>query len=140
VTIVTLPLVAYYFNQISWMGLLVNFLVVPFTGLVLVPLGLGCALWLLATQASVLPLAGLIHLFSAALIDGVRTVAGLPGVLLYVAAPTIPLMCAFYGSTWIGLTRSVSFYTRVGAMLAMGVIIVWGSGRRVRSPVITWYG
>ncbi len=125
VTIVTLPLVAYYFNQIPWMGLLANFLVVPFTGLILVPLGLGCALWLITVQASTLPLAGLVHVFSTPLMDGVRMFASLPGVFLYVAAPTVPLMCAFYGATWISLTRYFSFCTRVGAMLAMSLTIGW---------------
>lgn len=124
-TIVTLPLVAYYFNQIPWMGLLANFLVVPFTGLILVPLGLGSAVWLIAAQASTLPLAGLVHALSTPLIDGVRMFAGLPGVFLYVAAPTVPLMCAFYGATWISLTRYCSYSTRGGSMLAMSLIIGW---------------
>ena len=125
VTIVTLPLVAYYFNQIPWMGLFANFLVVPFTGLILVPLGLGSAFWLMAVHASTLPLAGLIHVFSTPLIDGVRMVAGLPGVFLYVAAPTVPLMSAFYGTTWISLTRSFCFYTRAAAIFSMSLIIGW---------------
>ena len=36
----TLPLVMYYFNQISLVGLLANFIMVPMIGLVAVPLGL----------------------------------------------------------------------------------------------------
>ncbi|GIW53976.1 MAG: hypothetical protein KatS3mg082_0380 [Nitrospiraceae bacterium] len=39
VTLVTLPLVAYYFNQVAWVGLIANLIVVPLAGLALVPSG-----------------------------------------------------------------------------------------------------
>ena len=45
VTVATLPMVAFYFNQVPWMGILTNFIAVPFTGMILVPLGLLVALW-----------------------------------------------------------------------------------------------
>lgn len=47
VTVATLPLVAYHFNQVAWLGLAANLLVVPLAGLVLVPWALGppCGSW-----------------------------------------------------------------------------------------------
>ena len=47
VTLATLPLVAYYFNQVAWLGLWANLIVVPFAGFILVPLGLLSAFTLL---------------------------------------------------------------------------------------------
>ncbi len=54
IMIVTLPLVAYDFNQIPWLGILANLLVIPFAGFVLVPFGLGSALWLLISWVRLL--------------------------------------------------------------------------------------
>ena len=47
VTLATLPLVACYFNQVSWMGLFVNVAMVPFVGLVFLPISLLAALWVM---------------------------------------------------------------------------------------------
>ena len=47
VTLAALPLVACYFNQVSWMGLFVNVAMVPFIGLVFLPISLLAALWVL---------------------------------------------------------------------------------------------
>ena len=44
VTVTTIPLVAFYFNQVSWLGLATNLAAVPFMGGVLVPIGLLAAL------------------------------------------------------------------------------------------------
>ncbi|MDH5641994.1 MAG: ComEC family competence protein, partial [Nitrospira sp.] len=49
VTVATLPLVALYFNQVPWMGIVTNLLAVPFTGALLVPLGLLDAAWTVMT-------------------------------------------------------------------------------------------
>jgi competence protein ComEC len=38
--VMTAPLVAYYFNQVSLVGIVSNIIVVPFAGFVVVPLGL----------------------------------------------------------------------------------------------------
>ena len=45
VTVVTLPLVAYYFNQLPWLGLFTNVVAVPVMGILLVPIGLGAGIW-----------------------------------------------------------------------------------------------
>ena len=43
-TLVTGPLVALYFNQFSFAGIIANMVVVPFAGAVVVPLGLACGI------------------------------------------------------------------------------------------------
>ena len=40
VSLATMPLVACYFNQVSWMGLFANLLMVPFVGFLLLPISL----------------------------------------------------------------------------------------------------
>ena len=40
VSLGTAPIVAYYFRQIAWVGLFANAIIVPFTGFIIVPLGL----------------------------------------------------------------------------------------------------
>ena len=44
VTLLTIPLVAYYFNQLPWLGLFTNVLAVPVMGILLVPIGLVSAI------------------------------------------------------------------------------------------------
>ena len=56
VTLATIPLVAYHFNQIAWLGLFANLFVVPMAGFVLVPLGLLSAVLVLVTGSDTLPL------------------------------------------------------------------------------------
>lgn len=100
VTLATLPLVAYYFKQIAWVGLIANALVVPLAGFVLVPLGLGSAVWLLLTGRDSLPAAaaneGMLDLLSSV----VALFAKLPGAEWHVASPALAAMVVFYGLLW----------------------------------------
>ena len=60
VTLATLPLVACYFNQVSWLGLFANLLMVPFVGFIFLPISLLSTLWVIATHSPALPGAELI--------------------------------------------------------------------------------
>jgi competence protein ComEC len=101
VTLATLPLVAYYFKQIAWVGLIANAVVVPLAGFVLVPLGLGSAVWLLATGGDSLPAAaaneGMLDVFSGI----VALFAKLPGAEWHVASPALAAVVVFYGLLWM---------------------------------------
>ena len=55
VTLATVPLVACYFNQVSWMGLFANLLMVPFVGFIFLPTSLLSAVWVIVTHSSTLP-------------------------------------------------------------------------------------
>lgn len=96
VTLATLPLVAHHFKQIAWLGVAANALVVPLAGFVLVPLGLGSALWLLGTGQAALPAAAL-NQAGAEFMSGIAAAfAGIPGAEWHVASPGIAAMAAFY--------------------------------------------
>ncbi len=128
VTLATLPLVACYFNQVSWLGLFANMVMVPFVGLLFLPLSLLAALWVIATQANLLPGAELIDLLGRGLIDGTHWVAGLPGAEWFVAAPTVPMMAAFYLLGWVWLSGRVVTATpavRGALLVSLGVILLW---------------
>lgn len=125
VTLATLPVVAFYFNQVPWMGVITNLVAVPYTGLVLVPLGLLVAIGTILTGSDSLFMGEVLeHLFNW-MIAGLRWCAGLPGGEWHVTAPSIPTIILFYcGSLLIGIrgmTRSVQM---VGACTII-VLVVW---------------
>ncbi len=74
--IATGPLVARYFNQVSFAGLFANILVVPFAGMLVVPAGLLCGI--LSLFLGHLPLAGLNQLVANLFLASVSFFAGLP--------------------------------------------------------------
>jgi len=128
VTLATLPLVAYYFKQIAWVGLIANAVVVPLAGFVLVPLGLGSAVWLLATGGDSLPAAaaneGMLELFSGV----VSLFAKLPGVEWHVASPALAAVVVFYGLLWMA-SRPVpdreDRLRRRACVAVVGLLIGW---------------
>ena len=128
VTLATVPLVACYFNQVSWLGLFVNVAMVPFVGLLFLPLSLLAALWVIVTQANGLPGADLIESVGRGLIEGTHWVASLPCAEWFVAAPTVPMMAIFYVLGWCWLsgrlvtTTPVVRGTVVASLLA---IVLW---------------
>ena len=111
VTLLTLPLVAYYFYQLPWLGLFTNVLAVPVMGILLVPIGLVSAIWEIAVGGTVLPLAALNQWLLEYFVDVVRLISMLPGGEWHVAAPSVFTMVLFYGclillwqtSWWCGI-------------------------------------
>ena len=67
VTLATVPLTAFYFNQVSWLGLVTNLAAVPLMGGLLVPMGLLSALVQAGASGAELPFAAAIQwsLFSS---------------------------------------------------------------------------
>lgn len=96
VTVATLPLVAYHFNQIAWLGLLANLLVVPLAGLVVVPLGLLSAIGLLIGGGATLPLGTLNEAALSLMAGAVTWLARLPGAAWHVASPSIVAILCLY--------------------------------------------
>jgi competence protein ComEC len=125
-TLTTLPLVAFYFNQVPWIGVIANLVAIPFTGLILVPFGLLVAVWSILTRADSLAVgSGLEHAFGW-LIKGVEWCAGIPGVEWPVAAPSIPTMALFYSGLLLASLHLVSRPQRIaGAGIALAVISWW---------------
>jgi competence protein ComEC len=81
------PLVAYYFNQISFAGIVSNLIIVPFAGMVVVPLGLFSGILSLFTHH--LPLARLNQIVSDAFIRIVLFFSRLPFAEFHPPAPTL---------------------------------------------------
>lgn len=128
VTLATLPLVAFYFNQVPWLGLVANLVVVPFVGFLLLPLSLLSALWVIIVQSGDLPFAGLLDLASRALIAIAQWMAGLPGAEWYVAAPTVPMMLLFYGLGWALLMQvptGFNSWQRGAMVIGLTLIVGW---------------
>ena len=124
-TLVTLPLVAYYFNQIAWLGLLSNMVVVPFVGFLVIPLGLLSVVWVLMTGSETLPLGMLNQAIADSLVQVVTLLAQFPGAAWHVASPSILMIVVFYGLlltialclTWPKL--------QVGCAIGVLAILLW---------------
>ncbi len=97
VTLTTIPLVMYYFNQLPWLGLVTNLVAVPVMGGLLVPIGLIAALWHSGFGGDGLPFAGVIQWSMDALVFALHAVSLLPGGEWHVAAPSVASMLLFYG-------------------------------------------
>lgn len=125
VTLATLPLVAYYFNQIAWLGLLSNMVVVPFVGFLVIPLGLLSVVWILVTGSEVLPLGMLNQAIADLLVQIVTLLAQIPGAEWHVASPSILMMVVFY-SLLLAIVFSIKMpKVRVGCAIGVLAILLW---------------
>jgi competence protein ComEC len=125
VTLLTLPLVAYYFNQLSWLGLITNVVAVSVMGILLVPIGLGAGIWQIIVGGTMLPLASVNQWFLEHFVAAIRLVSMLPGGEWHVAAPSVLTMVWFYvclGLTW---QRVGSAAVRVTAGAGVLLILLW---------------
>jgi competence protein ComEC len=96
VSLTTLPLVAYYFHQIPWLGLVTNMVIVPLVGILVIPLGLLAGVGVLLSGAETLPL-GMVNQWVFDLFA--QVVVGLsqvPGAEWYVASPSISSIFLFW--------------------------------------------
>ncbi len=125
-TVATLPMVAFYFNQVPWMGTITNLIAVPFTGIILVPLGLLAALWTIITDTESLILGSAIEQLFGLMVLGLQWCARLPGVEWHVAAPSIPAIVLFYTGLFIASLQLIPWRVRVaGAGLSILLIGWW---------------
>jgi competence protein ComEC len=92
-TIATGPLVAHYFNQFSLAGVVSNVIIVPFAGMVVVPLGLLSGI--LSLFSGSLPLAGLLQAIGDSFIETVAFFSRLPFAEFHPAAPGILWLLAY---------------------------------------------
>ncbi len=91
--VVTGPLVALYFHQISFIGVVANMVVVPFAGAVVVPLGLLSGI--LSPFLGTLPLAGPVQWAADFFVSQVTFFAGLPGAMAHLRAPGMLFVAAY---------------------------------------------
>ncbi|MDO9118038.1 MAG: DNA internalization-related competence protein ComEC/Rec2 [Nitrospira sp.] len=131
VTLVTTPLVAWYFNQVPWLGLATNLVAVPFTGMILVPFGLLSALVTLVNVSGDLPLAFIQERLLEWIVNALHWCATLPGSDWRVSAPPLWGMAVFYlGLPLIVGTIRLSYHRAIGTALvgmALGGWILSGT-------------
>jgi competence protein ComEC len=101
-SLATGPLVAFYFNQISFAGIVSNLIIVPFAGMVVVPLGLFSGI--LSLLLHHLPLVWLNQTVSDMFISAVSFFSRLPFAEFHPPAPALPwllLYAVFFISLFI---------------------------------------
>jgi competence protein ComEC len=125
VTLVTLPFVAYYFNQLPWLGLFTNVVAVPVMGILLVPIGLAAGVWQILAGGTMLPLASLNQWFLDYFVAAIRLVSLLPGGEWHVAAPSIFAMLFFYGCVVLLWQRVGRPAFRLAAGAGVLLVLLW---------------
>jgi len=125
VTVVTLPLVAYYFNQLPWLGLFTNVVAVPVVGILLVPIGLSAAIWQILVGGTLLPLASLNQWFLDYFVAAIRLVSRLPGGEWHVAAPSALTMLLFYACLVLLWQRVGRASFRLAAGAGVLLVLLW---------------
>jgi competence protein ComEC len=96
--LVTGPLVAFYFHQVSFAGIAANMVVVPFAGAVVVPLGLTSGILSLLTGS--LPFAAANQFFADAFVALVSLFARIPFAAVHLSSPG-PLLATGYAGLLI---------------------------------------
>ncbi|MBI3610979.1 MAG: DNA internalization-related competence protein ComEC/Rec2 [Nitrospirae bacterium] len=120
----TLPLTAYYFNQIGWVGFLSNPVVVPFVGMVIVPLGLACSVGAIFFGSATMPLAGLNDWLGSGLFSMVEWFARFPASELHVPSPPIPVVGALYiAGLMVLISRRLG--VRRWTVIGLCLLITW---------------
>ncbi len=94
-----MPLVAYYFNSVSLIGIAANTLVVPVIALI-IPLGFGAALLGSLTALFALPLDRLLDVLLEWVINVVRACSHAPYASVPVSSPPVWMICAYYTVLW----------------------------------------
>ncbi|HET7909252.1 MAG TPA: DNA internalization-related competence protein ComEC/Rec2 [Nitrospira sp.] len=130
VTITTAPLVAFYFNQVSWLGLVTNLAAVPLMGGLLVPLGLLAALWKGREDAAGLPFAAVIQWSMDGFVSVLGSISQFPGSEWHLAAPALPSLVLFYAC----LGRLLVGYQQLRLRRVTGMILLLLFGWWMWSP------
>lgn len=132
VTVATLPLVALYFNQVPWLGVVTNLLAVPFTGALLVPIGLLSAAWTVIAGVDHLVMETVLQYLMTGLTEVLRWCAGIPGAEWHIAAPSLPAIMVFYVALILSGMGWMSGRVRIaGVMVALLIVCWWGASPRM---------
>ncbi|MEC4681913.1 MAG: DNA internalization-related competence protein ComEC/Rec2 [Nitrospirota bacterium] len=97
VSLTTLPLVAYYFHQIPWLGLITNMVIVPLVGIVVIPIGLLSGIMVLVSGSQTLPVATVNQWIFDLFAQVIGWLSHVPGAEWHVASPSISSIFAFWG-------------------------------------------
>lgn len=126
ITLVTFPVVAFYFNQFPWLGIVTNVLAVPLTGFILVPLGLFAAGWTVVGDGDSLILGSWLERLFDGMAHALRWCSGFPGGEWHVAAPSLLTLVLFYLGLCVAIVRVAPRSIRiVGGSLAIVLVCWW---------------
>jgi len=95
-TLGTAPIVAYHFNQFSWVGLFSNIVIIPFAGAVIVPLGLLSGFLTILTGSSTLPMASLIDRVVFIFYSLVMAFSKIPYAEFHLPSPSLITIALYY--------------------------------------------
>jgi competence protein ComEC len=117
----TAPLVAHHFNQVNWVGLAANPIIIPLAGALVVPLGLASGLIAAVGNLPTLPWASLNTAALDVLLGAVDAFAAWPLAVIHVAAPSLAMIAFGYILLAILLDRRLQSWKRG---LAVGVLVL----------------
>ncbi|MBI3608568.1 MAG: DNA internalization-related competence protein ComEC/Rec2 [Nitrospirae bacterium] len=125
----TAPLVAHHFNQVNWVGLVSNSVIIPLAGVLVVPLGLVSGVAAAIGDTPTLPLASLNAFALDLLLRTVESFAAWPFAILYVAAPPLAAVALGYMALAGLLDRRLTPWKRGLAGGALVFLVVpWLAG------------
>ena len=127
ITLATVPLVAFYFNQLSWLGLFTNLVAVPVMGVILVPLGLMSALWEITIGGGKLPLGSTLQWSMDRFVNVLSSLSAVPGGEWHLASPSVVTMMMFYGMYAIACRRIGANWIRWISSAGLVLILLWWS-------------
>jgi competence protein ComEC len=142
-TIATAPLVAFFFNRMTPLAVLVNLVVVPVVGWIVIPLGLITVVIALVSVTAATPLLGIVSAGAKFVAMAAEVCAKLPCASLWVGRPTVLEIGVIYGSlfAWVWL-RGSPWRRRVLLACVITFLISLSSGmlhnRLARDLVITF--
>ena len=123
----TLPLVMFYFNQISLVGIVANLLIVPIIGFIVIPLGLISVLLyplsIFVATICIKASAGVV----AHTLDIVHYIAGLPFAAIKTITPNFFEICCYYILAWAILNLGRACFRRKTAIVVAVLVIFAGS-------------
>lgn len=125
VTVATVPLVAFYFNQLPWLGVLTNVVAIPVMGTILVPLGLVSAFWQIMTGGDSLVFSGKLQWVMGYFVQGLTAMSFTPGGEWHVAAPSLLAIVVFYGCAATFGSDALKSQVRWWPIVGVVVLLAW---------------
>lgn len=122
----TLPLTAYHFNQVAWVGFMANLIVVPWVGALVIPVGLVSAAGAILFQQTTLPLAGLNNLITGGLFTVVEVFSRIPGSELRVPSPPLIVVVAVYLAVLLATLHGAGAMKRFLIISCLLIVLSWG--------------
>ncbi|MBI5199437.1 MAG: DNA internalization-related competence protein ComEC/Rec2, partial [Nitrospirae bacterium] len=124
-TLGTAPIVAYHFNQFSWVGLFSNIVIIPFAGAVIVPLGLLSGVLTIVTGSSTMPMASLIDKAVFLFYSVVNAFSGVPHAEIHLPSPSLPLIALYYLLLYTILEWKRNKLVKVTGVISASLIILF---------------